>query len=282
MLVNPYGLNPNGPTLHGIDVASPQGHEFDWQHAATENNVRFAWMQVDNTFARNWRLSRQAGIKRGPYGFFRADQDPIIQANTLLKKIVGDYHADDLHPMIDVEVLRGVSPAQVLDGAAKWIEHIRKELGRPVVWYTYPSFCVNKPTDDPPGLGGLTAPIMGECLLWVAHYIVSPATGVPYKLAKPIVPKPWKEWALWQTSGNKGPIGHVDCNVFWGTEDAFRQLFTNRVSEPPDTVPESPTGKSTPRMQAVKEPVGTYDKPPGIVVPEGEHSIDIETGDEDL
>lgn len=256
MASNPYGLNPKGPTLHGIDVASPQGHAFDWKHVAADG-IRFAWMQVDSTFERNWKLARDVEVLRGPYGFLRADQNPIAQADWLLKKIESDYRSDDLHPMIDVEVMRGMSPQQVLDCAATWIERVRTKLGRPTVWYTFPSFCTN---NKPSGLGGLTSPIQEECLLWISHFVVDPNSGVAYKLSTPILPRPWKNWLIWQTSGNKGPRIpgipiDVDRDVFWGTEDEFRTLFTFDL----------PT--------TVREPQPIYEGTPGIVVPEGEHTV---------
>ncbi len=47
-------------------------------------------------------------------------------------------------------------------------------------------------------------------------------------------------------------------------------------SSGPPTIPASPTSKSSQRLQAVREPIGVFDGPTGIVVPEGEHDIDTE------
>lgn len=279
MSSNPHGRNPHGPTLDGIDVASPQGDVFDWTKVAADG-VRFAWMQVDHTFARNWRLSRAAGVLRGAYGFFRADQDPIVQADTLLRQIGSDFTDDDLHPMIDVEVTRGQSPDRVLDGALRWCEHVKTRLGRPTVWYTFPSFATNPPTAKPPGLGGLTRPEMADLLLWISHFVVDPNNGVAYKLAKPIIPKPWASFALWQTSGNKGPripgiACDVDRDVFWGDEAAFRALFS--MVARPTPAEGIPTRRDTPAaIAAVREPIADYsisDPATLLRAGEGEHTV---------
>lgn len=243
---NPHGLNPNGPTTHVIDVAHPQGDAFPWDAAAADG-VHAAWMQTDGTFARNWRESKANGVRRGPYAFFRANEDPVSQAETMLRSLGNDYDAADLHPMLDVEVMRGQTPLVLLDRAKKWIDVVTRETGRPVVWYTYPSFCVNPP-DHPtaPGLGGVTRDWQADLLLWIAHYIVDPYTGKVYSLPKPITPKPWASWALWQVTGNIGAtIGgvRVDRDVFWGASDEFDSMFT---LERADTLPAPPVPVEVP------------------------------------
>lgn len=289
---NPNGLNPNGPTLHVIDVASPQGGAFEWDKVALDG-VHAAWMQVDGTFARNWRESKRAGVRRAPYGFFLADKDPIAQADALSRAVEGDYTESDGHPMIDVESMRGCSAAQVLDGAEQWIERVRANLGRPTVWYTFPSFCVN-PADHPDprkrGLGGLTRPWMRDLLLWISHFAVDPNTGTTYKLSKPTVPKPWASWALWQVSGNKGPrIPGIPCDVdrdvFYGTEMDFARAFTlerDTLPVPPDsdgpTLPGTPTSKSSQRLQAVDAPILDGAATPLRAGP-GEHTVGLDEVD---
>lgn len=43
-------------------------------------------------------------------------------------------------------------------------------------------------------------------------------------------------------------------------------------SDPPDTIPQTPTSRSSQRLKAVREPLGVFDGRAGIVVPEGEHT----------
>ncbi len=276
---NPHGHNPNGPTLHGIDVAYPQGATFDWALVA-QDGIRFAWVKatqgaggIDPTFGRNWIQSRRAGVLRGAYHFLSPDSDPIVQADHYLRT-VGALNADDLHPMLDVEVDRGKPAALVRDATQRWCERVEAETGRVVVLYTYPSFARTVGWDAPDPIG--------ERPLFIAHYSVDPGTGRAYGMRSPIVPKAWANWLVWQVTGNKGPRipgipVDVDRDVFWGDEATFRDVFTLVADTlPPDTLPQTPTSKSSQRLQAVREPLGVFDGPTGILVPEGEHDIDLE------
>lgn len=256
---NPHGHNPHGPTLHGIDVAYPQGHGFDWSLVAADG-IRFAWVKatqgadprnVDPTFRRNWSEAQRAGVLRGAYHFLSPMSDPIKQADHYLHT-VGTLDAVDLHPMLDVEVDHGQPATLILDYALRWTEKVEAATGRPVVIYTYPSFAVGTlkiKAGDP----------LGKCPLWMAHYVVDPNTGRAYNLKSPIVPAAWDSWLVWQTSGNRGPRipginVDVDRNVFWGDEATFREVFTLetlRAPGPEDTWPETPTGKSSQKLRAV-------------------------------
>jgi lysozyme len=271
MSSNPHGHNPRGHTLHGIDVASPQGHGLDWSLVAADN-IRYAWMQTDGTFARNWRESRKYGVLRGAYQFYRPEADPIVQADSFLKKM-GDLEDDDLHPMFDVEVDHGVERKKILDDSLKWCEHVEARTGRQVVIYTYPSFMVGTlkiKAGDP----------LGKRPLWMAHYVVDPDNGRVYNLKSPIVPAAWDSWLVWQTSGNKGPRipgipMDIDRDVFWGTEAEFRDVFTSeRVSAPPDTLPSTPTSKSSDQWRFNLSSAATP-----IRAGEGEHTVEPEDPD---
>lgn len=267
MSSNTFGLNPHGPTLHGIDVAYPQG-AFDWSLAAADG-IRFAWVKatqgaqptaIDPTFGRNWIQSRAAGILRGAYHFLSPKSDPIAQAEHYLRT-VGALNDNDLHPMLDVEVDHGQTAELILDYALRWTEHVEERTGRPVVIYTYPSFWIGK----------LRAPVghpLGKRPLWMAHYVVDPNTGRSYTLKSPTVPATWDSWLIWQTSGNRGPrIPGIPCDVdrdvFWGDEATFRDVFTlaghdTDPAPPPDeevTQPGAPTSKSSQRLRAVAAPI---------------------------
>jgi len=252
---NPHGLNPNGPTLQGIDVAYPQGAAFDWRAVAADG-IRFAYCKatqgaegLDKTFGRNWIQSRANGVLRGAYHFLSPGSDPIAQADHFLRT-VGPLADDDLHPMLDVEVDHGKPPAQILEYALRWTEHVEAATGRPVVLYTYPSFFIG-------ALGNPLASPLGARPLWIAHYVVDPNTGRVYGLKSPTVPRSWQSWRIWQTSGNRGPRipgieVDVDRDVFWGDEDAFRAAFCGRrdtlpspVMPPPDSdAPTWPGGRA--------------------------------------
>lgn len=286
MSSNPHGLSPHGPTLQGIDVAYPQGKAFDWSLVAADG-IRYAWIKatqgrtgVDPTWARNWTQARQHGVLRGAYCFLSPDSDPIVQADHYLRT-VGELASDDLHPMLDVEVDRGQPAALVLDHAVRWCEHVEVRTGRPVVVYTYPSFMIG-------AMRIAAGHPLGSRPLWIAHYVVDPATGRVYSLRSPTVPAAWDGWAIWQTSGNRGPRipgieVDVDRDVFWGDEATFRERFSlvghhdtlpaPAPSSAPVTAPHTPTSRSSQRLSAVREPIADGRTQPLWETVEGEHTV---------
>ena len=135
MSSNPHGHNPNGPTLHGIDVAYPQGNAFDWALVAADG-IRFAWMKatqgadpknIDPTFRRNWSESKGAGVLRGAYHFLSPMSDPIAQADHYLRT-VGALDDVDLHPMLDVEVDHGQPASLILPARRTRAQRCKRSL----------------------------------------------------------------------------------------------------------------------------------------------------------
>lgn len=246
--------------IPGIDAAVPQGLGFDWDLVAA-NGERFAWCKategaghVDKTFHRNRREANRVGLHVGPYHFFRAEADPLIQA-AHFHRVVGALEDDELPPVIDFESLRGgTTPAEALVRAVRFVEATEEFFGRVCVVYTYPSFWTG-------ALGNPESPELGTRPLWIAHYNVDPKTGAKYTLRAPYVPRPWKTWLAWQTSGNKGPRipgihVDVDRNTFNGTIDDLRTLCRRAPipvpSKAPATDPQTPRSKSVPAMPAVR------------------------------
>lgn len=273
MSSNPYGANPNGPTLQGIDVAYPQGKSFDWQKVS-EDGIRFAWIKatgvtdegipfVDSCFRRNWKESKAHGVLRGSYHFLAPDHDPIEQAKYHLGTI-GDLEDDDMHCMLDIEVMHGCTSDRVIGAARDWIDYVEENLGREVVIYTFPSFWK--------GLGEPKAyPFTGR-KLFIAHYCVHPTTGQVFDLKEPMKLATWERWWVWQVTGNIGPRPKgdssppripgipfdVDRDVFWGTEDQFRAHLT----------------RSGPGMLPADSPRPFTDAASRFRAGEGEHDID--------
>lgn len=240
---NPHGLNPSGPTLQGIDVASPQGKKFDFVRAV-EDGVSFAWIQVSGPASkyreRNWRACLEAGLLRGPYAFLSMITDGRAQGEQFLRAIeeLGGYDGNDLHPMVDIESKAG-NPSQqrVHDTIGAFLERVEEGLGRPVVIYTYPSYwreVVGSPRPHP----------FGQRPLWISHFKVNPETGAVYKLDEPLVPITWETWDIWQVTGNL-PYEiagvRVCADVFWGTREAFvRRFCVTKREDTGSTVPDAP------------------------------------------
>src|ERR1700757_3658589 len=108
----------------GIDVSHYQG-KIDWKKV-TQAGVNFAFIKVtdgtnstDSYFAANWMNARQAGIRRGAYHFFRAQEDAALQAKQFVAALGNDV--GELPPVLDFEVLGGISSKQALQSALGWM-----------------------------------------------------------------------------------------------------------------------------------------------------------------
>jgi lysozyme len=191
-----------GATLKGIDVSYYQ-NQIDWAAVRSAGNS-FAFIRVsdgtkfeDPKFAENWSAARDAGIVRGAYQFFRASEDPVAQANLFVAKM-GTLEADDLPPVLDLEVTEGVTPLSLQAKVRTWLQTVEAGTGRHPVVYTML------------GMSGSVGTSFTNYPLWVANWGVS----------CPRMPSSWTQWKFWQSS-DKGSVPgiseKVDLDTFNGT-----------------------------------------------------------------
>jgi lysozyme len=100
----------------GIDVSHYQG-KIDW-HQVADRAINFAFIKatdgskfVDPLLQENWVSSREAGILRGAYHFFRANQDPAQQAEHYLSSTPG---LAELPAVLDFEVIGNATSQEAL------------------------------------------------------------------------------------------------------------------------------------------------------------------------
>jgi lysozyme len=202
----------------GIDVSHYQG-KIDWE-AVAQADITFAFIKatdgcncVDPMFNMNWSNAGVAGIQRGAYHFFRAQQDPKQQAANFLSTT--GHCAPELPPVLDFESLAGMTVEQALRNAHIWMDIVKTETGLLPILYTGPSFWRDalKNNDE-----------FARHPLWIAHYTSA---------AEPIFPTAWNQWMFWQHSekgcvaGIKGP---VDLNWFRGNATELPG-FCTRISK---------------------------------------------------
>jgi GH25 family lysozyme M1 (1,4-beta-N-acetylmuramidase) len=173
-----------GPTIKGIDVSKYEG-TIDWQ-AVKGDGVEYAFVRVsdgtmfpDEFFDANWSGSRAVGIVHGAYQFFRANEDPIAQADMLLAKIGHQMAADDLPPVVDVEADNAQTAAQITANLHIWIDHVTAAIGRKPIVYTARKFWRDF-------VGGAD---FTDSDLWNAQYTTALC---------PNVAVPWSSWYFWQ------------------------------------------------------------------------------------
>ncbi len=197
---------PKGDVSSGIDV-SHWDDTIDWASVAA-SGVRFTVIKateksdfIDPAFATNWAGSKQHGIIRGAYHFFRAAVDPIAQADHFLK-VLGSSQLGDLPPTLDLESTDGLSGQVASQRALQFLDRVATKTGRtPIVYTSVRVF--SQELNNPAGFGPYT--------LWVSSRLVNcPDIPAP----------PWSDWAFWQHT-SKGTVpgisSQVDLNKFNGS-----------------------------------------------------------------
>lgn len=201
-----------GATVDGIDVSGYQG-TIDWAKVAASGR-KFAIAKAtegttftDSTFATNWAAMKSHGILRSAYHFFHSNDDPVAQAHYFVDTM-GPLDANDLPPMLDLEVTDGQSAATVASTALTWLQTVEQLTGRKPIVYTYPDFWQNQ-INKPAGFTGY------------------PLNIANYGVTCPNVVGSWATWTMWQYSSTgsvPGISGNVDEDTFNGSLTALMQL----------------------------------------------------------
>jgi lysozyme len=195
----------------GIDVSLWQKH-IDWNKVKAAG-ISFAFIKategdkiVDPLFATNWKNARAAGVLRGAYHFFRANLDPVAQANQVINLLKADL--GEIPVVLDVESLDGQTADTVIANAETWLARVEQALKIKPILYTR-AFFVKDRLKNAVG----QYPTWGSRYpLWVAHYTTAP---------NPLLPIGWGNWRFWQytqTGAVDGvTTGNVDRNYYNGT-----------------------------------------------------------------
>ena len=219
----------SGATTFGIDVSYHNG-TINWT-SVRNAGARFAFIRVsdgngfhDPKFQTYWPAAKAAGVIRGPYQFFRPNQDVAQQADFLISSIGGSYTPGDLPPVIDVEADGGLSPSTVAARVRTWVDRVKAKLGIDPIVYTGKYFWRDE-------VGGPTS--FANNPLWIAAY-----TSLC-----PDLPSPWPRWTFWQNSDTgsiAGISGDVDLDKFNGSV-ADLIAFAGGGGTPPPPPPPPPT-----------------------------------------
>jgi lysozyme len=200
----PLSVCPAGETTEGIDVSYYQG-TINWSAVKT-SDVKFAIARTsdgsfeDPKFAENWAGIKSAGLVRGAYHFFRPAQDPIEQANRMLK-MIGTLESDDLPPVLDVEATDSQPLATIQNKIEQWVTYMKMVTGRNPIIYSGKYFWQDN----------VKSAKFVDLPLWIAAYT---STNCPN------LPDQWADWAMHQYT-DKGVVpginGNVDRNRFNGS-----------------------------------------------------------------
>jgi len=229
-----------GPVVHGIDVSRWDG-TVDWAKVKAAG-IDFAFIRVsdgitviDEQFPANWAGARAAGVIRGAYQFFRANDDPVALADAFLDHM-GPLEDDDLPPVADVEGSDGETQATVAAHIGAWIDRVEQATGRhPIIYaglYSWPDYVNSSAYVSYP--------------LWIPQY--GPTC--------PTLPPPWTSWAFFQYSstGSVSGVGsNCDLDVFNGDMTALHAFIASSViaKRPPPPPPPAPVRGVAPPASAV-------------------------------
>jgi len=213
-------MSSNSPSrLTGIDVSHFQG-QVNWQAAKAAGCV-FAFAkategagEVDPQFAANWAGMKAAGILRGAYHFYRAEQSATAQAAHFLSTV--QFETGDLPPVLDIEVNDGVVGQPLVGGVQEWLDAVEPVAGVTPVIYTNTPFWNAHFNNQ-----------FGQYPLWVAHYTDAPAPSP--------LPVGWTIWTLWQYSQSlsiNGVGGPADHDYFNGPLSQLQALAVQPTGSP--------------------------------------------------
>jgi lysozyme len=215
-----FGIRiPRKYTIHGIDVSSYQ-QKIDWEkvNKVDFNGIRisFAFIKategvtlVDPYFQRNWRESKNSGMIRGAYHYFKPKKSGIWQARFFLQTV--NTESGDLPPVVDIEESAGLSKEVLIPNLQDFLTEVEQKTKTKPIIYTgfqfYKDHLKGKFDDYP---------------LWIAHYD-QPKLKVSNQT----------KWNFWQHADHAqidGIKGRVDMNVFNGEEEDLSALLVQEIN----------------------------------------------------
>ncbi len=235
-----------GARVVGIDVSHHQG-ELNWT-ALSNANLSFVFVKAseggsyyDARFARNWSAlatlrANGSRVRRGAYHFLSAGVPASRQVANFMET-VGQFAADDLPPVVDVEwdfsrangqyVLdaRGrkidrwdaVNRATTRERVLYWLTHVEAATGRVPIIYTHAQWWPSHIGNDPR---------FARYQIWIADM-----ASESLNREAPVTPT-GLGWSYWQISDRGrfttgAPDVNFDVNVFNGTPAQFTALTSH-------------------------------------------------------
>ena len=198
----------------GMDVSHYQRKEdIKWDSLSIGNRaipIEFVVLRAtmgnrsaDKHFDEFWKLAKKHELIRGAYHFYRADEDPVLQANNFLENV--KLESGDLPPILDIEKIpRRKSTKKLIEDLKIWCRIVEETYGEKPIIYTYYHYYKDFLKGEFDGYP-----------VWLANY-----NDVPE-------PSPNQDWKIWQFTENGivyGVNSKVDLNVFNGNRWSLKRL----------------------------------------------------------
>lgn len=198
----------------GIDISHYQRKEdIKWDSLSIGNRtipIKFVVLRAtmgnrsnDKHFDDFWLKAKEHHLIRGAYHFYRADEDPVLQANNFLANV--KLESGDLPPILDIErIPKKKSKEKLVEDLKIWCKIVEDAYGEKPIIYTYyhyhKDFLKGEFKDYP---------------LWLANYNDVPA------------PSPDDDWDFWQFT-EKGIVyginTKVDVDIYNGSYWSLKML----------------------------------------------------------
>jgi lysozyme len=204
---------PSGYTIHGLDVSRYQ-ESIDWQAVRAMSaggiDLKFVFIKAtegatyqDAFFADNWSESKEAGLLRGAYHYYRPNVNSQTQAENFIRAVA--LESGDMPPILDIEELGNQSLENLQKGLKNWLQLIEKHYQiRPII-YTNRNFYKKYLQTE-----------FKAYKFWLALY---QSQDLQVESDR---------WLFWQHTDRalvNGVVGYADLNVFNGTWNDLQAIL---------------------------------------------------------
>lgn len=203
----------NGKTF-GFDISHYQRKEdIKWDSLSIANGaipLEFVVMRAtmgnrkkDKNFDEFWQLAKKNKLIRGAYHFYRADEDPVMQANNFLESV--KLEEGDLRPVLDIEKIPfRKSKEEFISDIKVWLKIVEEKYDEKPIIYTYYYYYrdnLKGEFDDYP--------------LWLANY---------NDVLQPTEDDHWRIWQFTENGIVRGINAKVDLNIYNGSTFGLKRL----------------------------------------------------------
>ncbi|WP_139420036.1 glycoside hydrolase family 25 protein [Chryseobacterium mulctrae] len=207
-------ISNNLDKTYGFDISHYQNKEdIKWDSLSIGNKtipLEFVMMRAtmgnrntDKNFDEFWASAKEHNLIRGAYHFYRADEDPVIQANNFLENV--KLESGDLPPVLDIEKIpKSKSKEKLIEDLKIWCKIVEETYGEKPIIYTYYHYYKDFLRGEFDGYP-----------IWLANY-----NDVPE-------PSPEDQWNFWQFTENGivyGINSKIDLNIYNGRVWSLKSL----------------------------------------------------------
>lgn len=196
----------NTDKVFGIDLSHYQQKEdIQWDSLSIANQsipIQFVVLRAtmgnddgDKHFSHFWEIAKKNQLIRGAYHFYRADEDPVVQANNYLNVV--KLNSGDILPILDIEKIpKYYKKEQLITNLKIWLKIVENSYGEKPIIYTYYHYYKDYLQED-----------FSDYPLWLANY---------NDVAQPSQSDTWKIWQFSEKGIVHGINTKVDLNMYNG------------------------------------------------------------------